>query len=438
MIVALFIKETGDLLRSKAGLLFNILAVGLAGFSFQSAVELYSNASVQAIGNPFYSSGFEPVQGVFTPTFGGLFIAFSLLLPFVFIQLIGTEKRQNTLALLYQLPCGFNTILLVKAAAGILFLVVTLGISSSVFIFWFLMHGHLYFPEIALLLSGYFLYGCIILALSLFISSLFSNTSTASLLTLFAVLASWIIDFAKDMNISPLLMHVSNWSFTANLKPFENGILSLRSIIYSIFIILFFYGLTYLNMRFDLRNRWRYFLSACLLSAFSLGIVNTLELKIDVTESSRNSFPSEICRAIAALPSLSMVVYLEKTDSRFKDWDKTILQKLLMIRPGMHVDFPTGAILKRNYGKFVYTVNGKSGETFSNSEEEIFPLIFGLAGQKAPDAKDGTFSGYPLTADPQTLRAIGIMYYCIIPGMFIAVFFFRAFGLSYFTRRKQL
>jgi hypothetical protein len=136
------------------------------------------------------------------------------------------------------------------------------------------------------------------------------------------------------------------------------------------------------------------------------------------------------------LPSLSIDVYLEKTDSRFKDWDKSILQKLLLIRPGMRVKFPTGSTLKQNYGKFVFTVNGKSGETLSNSEEEIFPLIFGLAGLKVPETQNSRFPGYPLIAGGQTLRAIGILYYCVLPGIYLAFFLFGTLRPSFFMGRK--
>ena len=83
----------------------------------------------------------------------------------------------------------------------------------------------------------------------------------------------------------------------------------------------------------------------------------------------------------------------------------------------------TGAELNKNYGLFVYKVNGKSDSTYSNSEEEIFPIIFGLAGIKVNQKNNGNnFTGYPRVVNKRRLSVIRYIYYLIIPIIFILIF----------------
>ena len=151
-------------------------------------------------------------------------------------------------------------------------------------------------------------------------------------------------------------------------------------------------------------------------------VISQITLNVDMTESHRNSFSSSISKALKKVPNLEIDVYMEKRDSRFEDYQRSFLKKLDLVRNDVEVKIMTGNELKKNYGLFVYKVNGKSGKTYSNSEQEIFPIIFGLAGISAGHGNEETkFPGYPLVVN-EKLSIIQCTYYLLIPLLMILVF----------------
>ena len=78
--------------------------------------------------------------------------------------------------------------------------------------------------------------------------------------------------------------------------------------------------------------------------------------------------------------------------------------------------------LDQNYGLFIYKINDKEAATYSNSEEEISPLIFELAGIKNYDkSADKYFAGYPLVVKKNRLLIISYTYYLFIPLFFLTL-----------------
>ena len=239
-IFILALKEIKDVFLSRTTALFLILTSLIIGNSFVTAVDLYSKASKAAIDNPLYASGFEPTPGVFIPTFGGLFILFSLFLPFVIIPLISNEKRNNTLSILTQLWFSFKSILVTKVIASLLFVLFILVLTMPSFIVWKLYGGHIAYGESFTLAFGYLLYGLLIISVSFCFASLFENTANAAIFSVAIIIASWVIDFAMNTNASSIFSFLSGYTLTKTLKCFENGVLSLRAILYFIFLSIFF------------------------------------------------------------------------------------------------------------------------------------------------------------------------------------------------------
>jgi len=420
----LFIKELRSLFFSKTALLFLTILSFLTGYSFYSAVALYSNASVSAVGNPLYAAGFEPVSGLFVPLFGGLFILFSLFLPFVVIPLIISEKEQNTLTLLLQIPFSVAEILLAKVAAALLFLLSSFLMIVPATLIWWFYGGHIPFGELALLHTGYFLYGFFVVSVSLFSASLFKNSATASLLAIFLITSSWVIDFGKDMNISPLLLTLSEWTTTRMLHLFEIGIFSFPALFYFTGLSLLFLLLTRSFFAFKIESRRMISLWFQLVIVFAATLL--MDKSVDVTESHKHSFPSHITAALQKLPPVEVNVYLRRTDSRFKDYEVTVLNRVRLVKNNVTVTMMSGAALDEKYGLFVYKTAGKEVETYSNSEEEIFPLLFGLTGISLDSEKEEKpFPGYPLVVDKSKLSVISVVYYLLIPLLFFAIFIIR-------------
>ncbi len=410
----LFVKELRFLFFSKAGILFFLLLTAITGYSFYSAVTLYGNASAGAVNNPLYAAGFEPIPGVFVPTFGAVYMLFSLFLPFVIIPSVVTEKRQNTIQFLLQVSFSETEIVVAKAGAALLFVFGALAVPLTAVPLWLSFGGHLSWLYLFTLLFGYVLYGVFVVSVSLLGAALFSTVSAASIATLTVILLSWVIDFGKDMNLSRASAVIADASITAQLHMFEDGIFSVPACCYllalsTVFLLLFrfFAGVT---------GEKRWIAGAVLASALFVSVSVAFPLKFDVTESRRHSFPKPIATALKQLPPVTIAVYLRPTDSRFKDYDATFLQKLLMIKRDVTMQFISGKALDDSYGLFVYTIGNRSEKTYSNSEEEIFPILFSLAGQSMPVVSDGSgYSGWPLQVTKSHKRVIIRCYFIGIP-----------------------
>ncbi len=429
----LIYKELKDFLRNKTFFIFSILLFFMIAYSFFSAVDLYSKASVSALNNPLYAVGFEPVQGVFVPTFGGIFILLSLIAPFLFIQSISNEKKYNTISLIAQFPISLFKVFTSKFVSATILLLLFLSFLIPTIFLWINLGGHIAIAEIFLLFLGYFLYGTLVVSVSFFFSSIFSNSSQASISTLFFLISSWFIDFGKDMNILSFFKNISNFTLTKQLKFFENGILSFQAIFYFLILIYLFFALGYLFFNFTIRNKFKYILvnSAIFIILFSLN--TKTHLNFDLTESKRNSFSPNITKFLKRLPPIHIKIFLEPTDSRAIDYKNDFLKKLSLIKSNLTIEYASKKELKENYGFFKYTINNKSEKTLSNSEEEIFMIFEELAKTKLKPAKnDDKFQGFPLVVKKRWSFLLFIIYLLFLPFIIVFLYFF----IQKFHRRK--
>ncbi len=420
---ALFQKEIKDFFKSKTTLLFFILLLLLISYSFYTAVDLYSKASLAAIDDPLYAAGFEPVQGVFVPSFGGFFIIISLLAPFLFIQSIGSEKKHKTLPLLAQLPCPLYSIFLIKFAAGVILLLISIIVSALVVFLWYIPGGHLPLQELFLLLFGYFLYGLFIISISFFSAALFNSNAQASIFALSLIMLSWFVDFGKDMNIISVFSGLSSWTVTRQLKKFEDGIFSFSST--GFFLLLSSYFLSIAYLFFDFTQRKKLKLTATITVIFlALFAINTnIHFNFDLTESKRNSFSSEANQFLKKIPPVKIDIFLEAGDSRAIDYKKDFLKKLTLVKPDVKINYMSDKLLSENYGSFRYTINKKSEETFSNSEEEIFMILEGLSGLKIKRSTiNESFCGYPLVVNRHWSIYLFLLYIVILPIIILFVY----------------
>lgn len=429
----LLTKEIRDLFLSRAALVLVLILSGVIGYSFYSAVALYGNASVATLDNPLYATGFEPVPGVFAPTFGGLFIVFSLFLPFLLIPQITQERRNNTLAVLLQIPFSWLEIVAAKFCAAVLFVLFALALTLPAVALWSAWGGHVPYGELVLLAAGYLFYGLFIASVSLFAASLFDDTARASIVAVIVIMASWLIDFGRDMNISPLVTAVSDWTVTRMAKLFEAGILSAQASAYFLLLSLGFAACGYWLLRFDIRRKWRRLAATAFIIMTALYFSSHLHLNADLSESRRNSFPPPIAESLKKVPALEIDVYLEKTDSRFRDYQKSFLEKLFLVKPDAKVTMIKGAALKQNYGRFVYRVNDRGDATFSTGDEEIFSLIFRLAGvEPVREGELPSYVGYPLVTTSRSQSAVIWLYLAVIPALMLL-----AFTAVHFRSRKK-
>jgi len=156
---ALLRNELRELFASRTPWVMLLVLAPLVGYSFIQAVSLFSDASQSALGHPELARGMTPLDGIFVPTFGGLYLAVTLLFPFVAIRTIGEEKQSGALKLTLQLPTSVSALVILKfLAVGCVWLAALIPAGFAV-VAWITMGGHVYWPELLTLLLGHAIYG---------------------------------------------------------------------------------------------------------------------------------------------------------------------------------------------------------------------------------------------------------------------------------------
>ncbi len=422
MIRFIISKEIKDFFKNKATVLFFVFLSFLTAYGFYTAVDLYSKASGAAIDNPLYASGFEPVQGVFVPTFGGLYILLSLLSPFMFINSLSKEKRYNTIYLNLQLPIKFSQVFIAKIISALFVLILSLLAMLPVYLIWYILGGHIPIGESILLVTGYFFYGLFVVSVSFFSAAVFKETSQASIFALALIIFSWFLDFGKEMHILPVMDRLSFLSVTYHLKHFENGLLSLQSALFFILIALLFFYSAYIFYNFTTRINLKK-ISVIGFVVFLFAMNFQVGKTYDFTESHRNSFSDNKINFLKSIGKLKIKIYLEPTDSRAKDFESDFLNKLKIAKSDVEVRYANEKELKNQYGYFEYRLAGKSEKTMSNSEEEIFSVLEDLSGRKLmKEKKEDYFKGYPLVLVKFGFK-INLFYLILLPLIILLTFY---------------
>ena len=139
----LLAKELREIVSGRALWTMLLILCPLVGYSFWQAVVLYGEASAAARDAPVLASGLSPLDGVLVPTFGALYIAVTLLFPFVAIRSLGREKETGALRLLLQLPYRVPTLIAAKMTAIFGAWLVALIPAASAVVIWAMLGGHL-------------------------------------------------------------------------------------------------------------------------------------------------------------------------------------------------------------------------------------------------------------------------------------------------------
>src|SRR5437762_13429741 len=221
----LLVKELREVLSGRALWTMLLILCPLVGYSYFQAVALYGEASASARDSPVLASGLSPLDGVLVPSFGALYLAITLLFPFVAIRTLGHEKETGALRLLVQLPYRAASLVAAKMAAiAIAWFIAAIPL-LSVFIIWYVLGGHLYAPESLNLLLGHLLYGLLVGSIALFAAAISESAATAAIIALAFTIGSWVMDFALAGQ-GGMLDWISRLSLTQTLRTFEQGLLS--------------------------------------------------------------------------------------------------------------------------------------------------------------------------------------------------------------------
>lgn len=416
----LLIKELSDIFAGRALWVLLLLLSPLVGYSFIQAAGLYGAASGSAAQFPEVARGLSPLDGVVVPTFGALYLADTLLFPFVAIRAISAEKENGGLKLLLQLPYGRTAILAAKLAAILIAWVLVLVPFLSALAIWLGLGGHLGLGETANVVLGHLLYVVVIAGIALFAASITDGSATAAIVTLAFTLGFWVLDFAAAGQ-GGLVQKIAALSLTAVLRGFEQGRFSFGTIAGTCTAAAGLVSLAgaWLHPGVDLRRKLM--TSSVIVAATAAAIFASSQLAVygDASEDRRNSFAASDAAVLAGLKKpLAITVNLSPQDPRYTDLERSILGKLQRTMSSVTISIASSAsgqfaTSDESYGLISYRYDGREATSRSTSPEEVLPLIYELAGVAPPASATGPdYPGYPFVA---TVRPAMIWFYFVLP-----------------------
>src|SRR5262252_10002321 len=359
----LLAKELWEVASGRALWTMLLILCPLVGYSFFQAAALYGEASSAARDSPLLASGLSPFDGVLVPTFGAVYVAVTLLFPFVAIRTLGREKESGALALLVQLPYRVPTLVAAKMAAIFGAWLAAVICAASALPLWLALGGHLYLPETLDLVFGHVLYGVLIGAIALFSASVSESAATAAIITLAFTIGSWALDFALAGQTG-MLGWISQLSLTQTLRPFEQGLLPAGLLLGILAAIGGFAALAavWLHPGVPFGTKCiRSFVCLAIATAV-IGLSTQVRLTLDLAEDRHNSFPAADQQALADLREpLIITVHLAPEDPRYVDLRRNVLAKLERAMPRVAVRLATsgqsmvGSTSEETYGEVEYS-----------------------------------------------------------------------------------
>jgi hypothetical protein len=397
-------KELRELATARAYWLLLLVLGPLVGHAYTTAVDSYAEASGAAGGPAALAQGLSPLDGFVVPVFGAYAIAATLLLPFVAIRLLSSEKENGGLALLLQAGVRPLTIVIAKLCVILLAWLVALLPGLIALAMWRAQGGHLAAREVAVVLVGHLLRALFTGALALAAAALTESASTAAIVALAATLATWALDFMGAVQ-GGTAQRLAQFTPEAALRVFERGELSVAVIGVTLVATAFFVGVAAIALRIpEPRRRLarRAFL-LLLAIAVALPLAARSRASADLSEDRRNSFSPADERTLRAIAApIDVEVHLAPEDPRLADLDRSVLRKLQRTRDGVTVRnvavAGTGLFAADpHYGEVWYAVGARRAMSRSTTGPIVLESIYELAGVTPPSrAADPPYPGYPL------------------------------------------
>jgi ABC-type transport system involved in multi-copper enzyme maturation permease subunit len=429
----LLAKEWRELFASRAYWLLLLMIGPLVGQAFITAVNLYAEASGNGSGPAALPQVLTPLDGMLAPTFGAYDLAATFLLPFVAIRLISAEKQSGALKLLLQLPGRLSTKMITKGLVILGGWLVAWIPGLLAIALWRSYGGHLHAPETLNLLLGHLLRGMLSASIAVAAAAVSENAASAAILTLGFTVGSWALDFIAAGR-GGLLQQLANYTPTAALRFFEQGLLRLSTVVVMLAIIVagFAVAAIWLHTGRALSQR----LLPTLAIAAVLGVVMFgaahLRASWDLSENRRNSFPpadEALLRNIQE-PVLITVI-LSPEDPRLTDFEQNVLRKLRRNLPHLEVNYAANSqtglfeASDEHYGEIWYELRGQKIMDRSTIEQVVLEQIYKLSGVSPPTPTgEIDFPGYPLAARPKWAAGI---YYGVWPLLTILVWWLSRF-----------
>ena len=351
-----------------------------------------------------------------------LYLVVTLLYPFVVIRTVSAEKQSGALKLILQLPYATSALLAAKLVAVVVAWAVLLLPSLIAIGLWTRAGGHFNAVEGTNLLLGHLLYALVVAGFSLAAAAMTQSPSSAAIAALAVTLGFWVLDFAATGQ-EGLVKSAAGLSLTHLLRTFEQGVFALPMVLGSLFAASGCIAVAgiWLHPGRSTTAKLKWTATVVAVSAVAIAAAIQLHVFRDATENRRNSFSASDEAALRASGPLRIDVYLAPEDPRLYDLEQSVLGKLRRTMPNVEVVIKGDAARSvfsgsgdDGYGKIFYFYGTRQAMSRSTSEDEILPLIFGLAGLARPMPQDSTdYPGYPNIADT---RPATVVFYFVLPA----------------------
>ncbi len=397
-------------MASRAFWLLLLMTGPLVGHGFMTALEVYAEASGVGGAPAALPQGLTPLDGILVPTFGAYDLVATFLFPFVAIRAVAAERESGAMKLLLQLPGSLGAKLTSKGLVLLGGWLIAWLPGLAALTLWASYGGHLYAPETLNLLLGHLLRVSLSGGIAVAAAALAESAASAAIMTLGVTVGTWALDFVAAGR-GGLLQQLANYTPTAALRFFEQGLLRISTVVVMLALGLggFVLAAIWLHPGRQLRSR-------ALATAVVFGVLAVLMLSVtglrtswDMSENRRNSFSPADEAALRRIDQpLRVIVFLSPEDPRLTDLEQSVLSKLRRIIPRLEVDY---AALSRSglfegnadhYGEIWYELGGRKLMERSTIEPVVLEQIYTLAGVSGPGQTEaaGGFAGYPLRAPP--------------------------------------
>ncbi|HET7456626.1 MAG TPA: ABC transporter permease subunit [Gemmatimonadaceae bacterium] len=428
-------KELRELAASRSYWLLLLVVGALVGHAFLTAAATYAEASGGGGGPGALAQGLNPLSGIVVPTLGAYDLAATLLLPFVVIRLVASEKETGALALMLQAPVRFGAVI---AAKGVALLVgwLVAGIPGLVALAtWRAIGGHLYAPEVLVVALGHLLRGVLTIGIGAAAAALAASAASAAIVALTVTLGGWALDYVGAAR-GGVLEALAAYTPTATLRVFEQGEVRAGAVLVP--LLLGGAGLAvaaaWLRTGRRTARRLAGVAAAVVVAAVTAAGATRVRASWDASEDRRNSFSAADEIALRRIDApLRVTAYLAAEDPRLVDLERGVLAKLRRTLPSVDVRYVArgrSGLFERaegHYGEVWYEIGGRRAMERSATEEIVLETIYRLAGVPDPQRRDEpAYPGYPFAGRP---RWAPVLFFVLWP-LVVAAAWWRSRRLS--------
>jgi ABC-2 type transport system permease protein len=425
----LFAKEWRELMASRAWWVMLVVIGPLVGMSFISAVTAYGelsgvNGTAAGVGEAF-----SPLVGIWAPTFSACELAAAFLLPFVAIRQVSGDKQSGALKLELQHPLSSFRRVAIKSAVLLTGWLLATSAPLIGVLLWLSYGGHLYLPELLVVITGHVLNGALTIALAVAAAALTEHPATAAIVTLTVTVGTWLINFAAAVN-GGWWERAAALTPTAMVAEFQRGLF--RADVTLAALALTLGGLTLAAIWLRLGERITMRVRRTLLTFAVVGVAILIaasqSLSWDASESRRNSFSEPEVEALRAIgDALHVEAHFAPEDPRRSDLEHNAFRKLRRALPRARIDYvsaTTTGLFEQTadkYGEIWYQLGGKTQVSRITTAEGVLENVLSLAGIAARvESDDEVFRGFPLAV---TASGAALLFYGLWPLIVLSIAF---------------